>query len=118
MRDRLVELREQLVAFRDERDWAQFHTLKNLISAVSIEAGELLELTLWRTDGGLEDELSEPALAENLRHECADVLAYLLLISERGGFDLGDALAEKIELNRSKYPVEKSRGNSKKYDRL
>ena len=118
MEDRLEGLRRQLIAFRDERDWAQFHTLKNLIGALSVEAGELMELTLWKTDGQFDGAMSSTESFDALKNECADILAYLILISDRAGFDLLEATRQKIEINRLRYPVEKAKGSATKYDRL
>jgi NTP pyrophosphatase (non-canonical NTP hydrolase) len=118
MSDRLTSLQARLAEFRDERDWAQFHSLRNLIAAMAVEAGELLELTLWQEEGAMEGTLQDPAAAERLQNECADVFAYLLLIASRADFDLIEATERKIEINRAKYPVEKARGSAAKYDRL
>lgn len=106
------------MAFRDARDWRQFHTLKNLIASVSLESAELLELTQWKDDETVEAAAADPAFRGRLAEECADVLLYLLLVAERAGFDLTDAAAAKIETNEAKYPVEKSRGNARKYTEL
>lgn len=118
MADRLDRLQACLEEFRDERDWAQFHSLKNLIAALSVEAGELLELTLWQPEKAMESALQDPTSAERLQNECADVLAYLLLIASRADFDLIAATERKLEINRAKYPVEKARGTAVKYDKL
>lgn len=112
----LAELTRRLVAFRDARDWRQFHTVKNLIVSLALEAAELMELTQWKTDEQVEARLAEPGVKARLEEECADVFLYLLLLSERVGFDLAAAAAAKIALNGAKYPVEKSRGNSLKYN--
>ena len=117
MPDSLSELTAQLIAFRDQRDWKQFHSLKSLIAALSVEAGELLELTLWKTDHEVQ-QLAESADAEALKNECADVFAYLLLVADRAGFDLLEATRHKIILNGEKYPVDKSKGSAKKYNLL
>ena len=114
----LVELTDRLIAFRDARDWRQFHSLKDLILSVSVESAELLELTQWKDDKSVETGAADPAFRERLEEECADVLLYLLLIAERAGFDLAAAAAAKIEANAAKYPVEKSRGNARKYTEL
>jgi NTP pyrophosphatase (non-canonical NTP hydrolase) len=114
----LVELTERLVAFRDARDWRQFHSLKNLILSVGLESAELLELTQWKDDRAVESAADDPAFRGRLAEECADVLLYLLLIAERAGFDLADAAAAKIDTNEAKYPIEKSRGNALKYTDL
>ncbi len=117
-RDTLNQLTDRLIAFRDERDWKRFHSLKNLILSVSLEAAELLELTQWKDEEAVETLVDDDAFRTALAEECADVLIYLLLISERAGIDLGQAAMAKIELNTRKYPVEKSRGNARKYTEL
>ena len=114
----LNDLTQQLIEFRDARDWRQFHSLKDLILSLNLEAGELLELAQWKPEETFEIEAGTEPLQQRLREECADVLLYLLLIAERSGIDLQRAAAEKIKSNNLKYPVEKSRGKSTKYDRL
>ncbi len=112
----LERLTERLIAFRDARDWKQFHTLKNLLVSLSLEAAEALELVQWKTDEEADAQLKAGGpLHEALRQECADVLLYLLLIAEAAGFDLGAAAAEKIAINESRYPAEKARGRADKY---
>ncbi len=115
----LAELTERLVRFRDERDWKQFHTLKDLLISLSLEASEALELCQWK-DAGAFDGLARRGgpLHGRLREECADVLLYLLLIAEAADFDLAAAAAEKIEINARKYPVGKARGRADKYTEL
>lgn len=111
-------LRKALLAFRDERDWAQFHTLRNLIVSLNLEAGELLELTQWKRDDEVaalaRDEQGRAALGE----ECADVLLYLILVADAAGIYLIAAAERKLVRNAERYPVDKSRGRSTKYDRL
>ena len=114
----LPELTQALIAFRDERNWAQFHTLRNLIVSLNLEAGELLELTQWKDDAAIDATLVEPGFQEALRDECADVLLYLLLIADRTGIDLEKAAFEKLRKNAAKYPVDKSYGSSRKYTDL
>jgi len=114
----LEDLTDRLIAFRDARDWRQFHSLKNLILSVGIEAAELAELTQWKEDDAVESAAADPAFRGRLAEEAADVLLYLLLIAERAGFDLAEAAAAKITVNDRKYPVEKSRGNARKYTEL
>ena len=111
-------LTQALLEFRDERDWAQFHTLRNLIVSLNLEAGELLELTQWKDDQGIANMLADPVKQEALRDECADILLYLLLIAENGGFDLLEAARRKLEKNAQKYPVDKCFGSSRKYTEL
>jgi NTP pyrophosphatase (non-canonical NTP hydrolase) len=114
----LDALQQALLAFRDERDWRQFHTLRSLIVSLNLEAAELLELTQWKLDPEIEALPGDPAGAEALRDECADILLYLLLIADLAGIDLLEAARRKLVKNAEKYPVDKSRGRSDKYDRL
>lgn len=118
IRPSLDELTGQLIEFRDARDWRQFHSLKDLILSLSLEASELLELSQWKPEQQFEEESNTEVMQQRLREECADVLLYLLLIAERTGIDLQVAAAEKIAANNAKYPVEKSRGTSAKYTEL
>lgn len=109
----LHSLRDELRAFAAERDWDQFHTPKNLASALSVEAAELLEPFQWLKTG-------EPAELDDkkraaIRHELADVLIYLVRLADKLDVDLMAAAAEKLAHNRAKYPAEKVRGDSRKY---
>lgn len=114
----LDHLTERLIAFRDARDWRQFHSLKDLIVSLNLEASELLELTQWKGDKEFDDMGSDDATKARISEECADVLLYLLMISERCGIDLLAAASKKIDRNEEKYPVEKSRGTARKYTEL
>lgn len=118
MSESLSDLTRRLIAFRDARDWKTFHSAKNLMLSVALEAAEVLEIAQWKTDAELESALQEPAVKERLREECADVLLYLLLLAERADFDLLKAASDKMDANASKYPVEKSKGNAKKWTEL
>ncbi|MDD3352598.1 nucleotide pyrophosphohydrolase [Zoogloea sp.] len=112
----LDELTRRLLAFRDARDWAQFHTLRSLIVSLNLEAGELLELTQWKGDDEIERLPADLHGREALEDECADVLLYLLLIAERAGIDLEAAALAKLAKNEVKYPVARFRGSRRKYD--
>lgn len=107
-----------LLEFRDARDWRQFHTLRNLITSLNLEAAELLELTQWKSDAEVEALPADPASAEALRDECADILLYLLLIADAAGIDLAAAARAKLVKNAGKYPVDKARGSRAKYSDL
>ena len=109
----LRQLTAELLRFRDERNWAQFHTLRNLIVSLNLEAAELLELTQWKS----EEEMLGIS-GEALRDECADVLLYLLLIADKAGINLEEAARNKLKKNAAKYPIEKSYGSSRKYTQL
>lgn len=113
----LAHLTAKLLAFRDERNWKQFHTLKDLIISLNLEAAELLELTQWKTDAELARLKSDDGFQEQLRDECADVLMYLLLIAEDAGIDLVKAAEEKLVKNAVKYPADKYCGSAKKYSK-
>ncbi len=110
----LATIRDQFRLFVEERDWAQFHTPKNLSSALSVEAAELLEHFQW-LHTGTREELGEARFQE-VQHEMADVLLYLVGLADRLGVDLGAAVEQKMVLNRAKYPADKVRGDSRKYD--
>lgn len=110
--DHLSELTELIVAFRDARDWEQFHTPKNLSSAISIEAAELQEHFLWADDEG-EEALSEAD--DKIKEEVADILIFTLLFAHLAGIDPGRAVRDKIETNRQRYPADEARGRSDKY---
>lgn len=99
---------EQLRQFVAERDWKQFHTPENLAKSVSIEAAELLELFQWGSEA---DEV-------NIKDELADVLTYCILLADHFGLDPYELVIQKLEKTKEKYPVEKSKGKSDKYDRL
>ena len=119
MTDTIAHLTERLIQFRDERNWRQFHSLKDLIASASIEAGELLELTQWKDPAQIEDAaMHDDAFRQRLGEEVADVFLYLLLIAERADLDLADVAHAKIDLNARKYPVDKAHGNAKKYTEL
>lgn len=103
----------ELVKFRDDRDWQQFHDSKNLATAISIEAAELNELFLWK-----DIAQSESVDSAKIKEELADILAFSLLLAHKHGFDVKQIILDKIKVNDLKYPVEKSRGNATKYDKL
>jgi NTP pyrophosphatase (non-canonical NTP hydrolase) len=112
----LTQLRDALRKFADERDWDQYHSPKNLASALSVEAAELLERFQWLTED--ESRKLPPAELQKVREEMADVLNYLVRLADKLDVNLLEAAREKIELNALKYPVDKSRGSAKKYSEL
>lgn len=107
------EIIEALINFRNERDWAQFHDTKNLAVALSIEAAELNELFLWKNP-----EDSEHTDPEKIKEELADVFAYAFLLAEKHHLNVKEIILDKIKKNGEKYPVDKAKGNSKKYNDL
>ncbi len=109
----IQEIINALINFRDKRDWKQFHTNKDLAVALSIEAAELNEIFLWKST----EEAETPDL-QRLSEELADVFAYAFLLAEKNNLDVKQIILDKIAKNEEKYPVEKSRGNAKKYTEL
>ena len=114
----LESLTKRLIAFRDARDWQQFHSIKNLIISLNLEAAELMELIQWKSEEAVELLSETEAGKARIAEECADVFLYLLLIAERAGLDLAEIALAKIAANDLKYPVEKARGNALKYTEL
>ena len=110
MHPSLDDLLKRLLAFRDERDWAQFQTPKNLALSISLEAAELLEHFQWTT----EDEPLSQKRIQAMSEEVADILIYLLLMADRLGIDPVRAARDKIEKNEARYPAELVRGKSTK----
>lgn len=102
------EVRDKLRAFNEARDWEQFHSPENLAKSIAIEAGELLECFQWS------GEYDRKAVSE----EIADVMNYCVMLADKIGIDPKETMLAKIEQNAEKYPVEKARGSSRKYDEL
>lgn len=117
----LVEVRgaaQALREFAEARDWAQFHSPKNLVMALSGEVGELNEIFQWMTDADSFKAASSEATANAVRDEIADVALYLIRLSDVLGIDLNEAVSSKLVMNAAKYPVDLSRGVSTKYNKL
>ena len=110
----MKEILKELIQFRNDRDWEQFHTPKNLAISISIEAAELLEHFQWLKEN--EDLTSKKRM--EVAKEMADIYIYLLMMSNDMGIDLLDEAKKKIKENAKKYPVEKSKGNMKKYNEI
>ncbi|MDB5293799.1 MAG: RS21-C6-like protein [Phycisphaerales bacterium] len=112
----LADLTQRVLAHRDERHWAQFHTPKELAISLSVEASELLALMQWKTGPELDETLA--AKKEQVRDELADCLHSLLLLADHMKVDLGEALEQKLKKDAAKYPVDKARGKNVKYNEL
>ena len=113
MADSLDELRQKIDAFVNERDWAEFHSPKNLAMAMIVEAAELVEHFQWDTIQESYDLSAEKR--QEVAHEIADTFVYLLRLAEVIGIDLIQAANDKIALNAIKYPVDKAKGSNAKY---
>lgn len=106
----IQEITDKIVKFTAERDWDQFHNGKDLALALSIEAAELNELYLWKK--------AEDVDVEKVKEELADILNYAFLIADKYNFDVKQIILDKLERNALKYPVDKAKGNAKKYNEL
>lgn len=113
----LSELKKNIQHFCEERDWGQFHGMKDLSIGLSTEAAELLELFRFKTDEQCEALLMGSG-RQDIEDEIADVLFFILRIAQKYDIDLSNAFAHKMQKNAQKYPVEKSRGSNKKYTEL
>jgi len=114
----LIELRDKLRSFASERDWEQFHTPKNLAMALSGEVGELNEIFQWLTDKQSSEIANDPTKLQHTREEIADIQLYLIRLADKLNIDIAEAASEKIDINKSKYPIDKSHGSAKKYTEL
>jgi len=104
---------------QDDRDWKQFHDPKSLAEAISIEASELLELFLWKSVADVKAAIeSEPRFRRAVEEELADVFCFGLNLANVANIDVASAIVKKIESNKKKYPIEKSKGTAAKYDKL
>lgn len=114
----LAELKARVLAFARERDWEQFHAPKNLSMALAAEAAELMEHFLWAEPAASRAIADEPAKRKKIEEEIADVVIYALEFANMTQIDLAAVIETKMAMNAKKYPVEKARGSSKKYDEL
>lgn len=116
MNAEIEELQASLRNFATERDWEQFHSPKNLATALSVEASELLEHFQWLSDQ--ESRNLPDDKRSKIAEEVADVLLYLLQLADKLDLNPLEAAREKLQLNAKKYPVERAKGTSKKYSEL
>ena len=109
-------IQSRLRKFSEERNWEQFHSPKNITMALSVEVAELVEIFQWSNSGGL-DVINDPDTKVQIEKEIADIFNYLLKLTDMLNIDLEKAALNKIEENDAKYPVEKFKGISKKYNK-
>ncbi len=114
----LAELKGHVLAFARERDWEQFHAPKNLSMALAAESGELMEHFLWATPEESKAIAANPVKRAKIAEELADVVIYALEFANATGLDVAAAIEAKMAANAKKYPVEKAKGRSEKYDEL
>jgi dCTP diphosphatase len=112
----IEKLKEMVVAFRDERDWKQFHNPKDMAISLVLEAGEVLEHFQWKNEKEIQESVE--SRKEEIGDELADVLYWVLLMSNDLGIDISEAFIKKLEKNGLKYPVEKAKGKHTKYTEL
>jgi len=112
----LAQLAARLEQFADERDWAQFHSPKNLVMALTGEVGELSEIFQWMPEEASKDAGRDPQTAKAVQDELADILLYLVRLSSVLGVDLDAAVQQKLKDNAVRYPADKVRGSSKKHN--
>lgn len=113
MEDSFSKLSKKVLSFTKDREWQQFHNPKDLATALAIEIGELQELYLWKNENAIYD-----VNKSRIKEEVADILMYTMLLMEHYQFDLTELVENKLRLNSEKYPIEKARGNSNKYNQL
>lgn len=107
------EAADKALAFREERNWAQFHNPKDLAVSISLEAAELLEVFQWSGT-----DVDVPEKADKAREELADVAIYCVYMADRLGIDLAQAMSDKLDANAEKYPADKAKDSAKKYTEL
>jgi dCTP diphosphatase len=113
-----TRLAEELEQFAEARNWAQFHSPKNLAMALAGEVGELTEIFQWMTEDASKVAASNPHTSQAVKDELADVLMYVVRLASVLGVDLNAAAQQKLKLNAEKYPVAKAWNTSKKYDQI
>lgn len=114
----LKKLNNEIEKFVTDRDWDQFHSVKNLSMALNVESSELMEIFQWLTEEQSNQVKNNPKLLTKVEDEVADIFVYLLRIVSKTNIDLEQAVLRKIQKNAEKYPVEKAKGNARKYDEL
>jgi NTP pyrophosphatase (non-canonical NTP hydrolase) len=116
--DRLTKIVDEIIKFRNRRDWRQFHSPRNLATAIGIEVAELQELLLWKSGEEVDAFLAKEGNKNEFAKEIADILIFTLLLCHRTGIDPIEAMRSKLEENAKKYPVDLSKGKATKYNRL
>ena len=114
----LSDLKDSVQDFIKERDWSKYHNPKDLAISISIEAAELLELFQWLKNGDISKELKKHNLMDRIKEELSDILIYSISLSNVLNLDLSEAIIQKIDSNRIKYPVEKIKGRYSKYPQI
>ncbi len=111
----IKELQEEVIEFREEREWGQYHNPKDLAVSISLEAAELLEIFQWKDAAQVEELKTDETARKRVKEELGDVLIYALTLVHEFGFDPSEVVLEKMRKNNEKYPAEKVKGRSDKY---
>lgn len=114
----IEKINNEVQKFVDDRDWSQFHSIKNLSMALSVEASELVEIFQWMKEEDSNQVKNDPKLKGKVSEEIADVFVYLMRVAVKCEIDIEQVTLEKIKRNAEKYPVDKSKGRSNKYSDL
>lgn len=112
---RIVDLKQMVRKFSEERDWDQFHNPKDLAIGIVTEASELLEMFRFKTQAEVDALFNQQSSAKRMRDELADVFYFALRLAQKYDIDVSSSLEEKIKENSKKYPVERAKGSNKKY---
>ena len=114
----ISQLKNEIEEFSEEREWKKYHKPKDLAISISIEAAELLEKFQWLTDQEITQKLNDPENLGKIKSELADILVYVIYLSNKLEFDISEIISDKMKENKKKYPVEKIRGKYKKYTEI
>jgi len=115
---RVSDLRNKVAAFVHERNWEKFHTPKDLALAIAVESAELLELFQWKNNKEIQGLLNDARYRNRIEEEMADIMIYLLVLSNTLDTDLSRVVLQKIQTNMDHYPVQKAKGKATKYTEL
>ena len=107
----------EVLKFRDERDWGEFHSIQNLSAALNVEASEIQELTLWKNQNEVSSDLTNPVFLNQLAGEVADVFMYLIFLCDAADINVLIAVKEKLELNKKRFPIEDFKGKFSRANR-
>jgi len=113
-----IDLQKRVIQFRDKRDWAQYHNPKDLAISLSLEVAELLEIFQWKDGTQVEKLKSDSQIRKKVEEELGDIFIYALTLAHEFRLDPANVILKKIQTNEKKYPVDKAKGNAKKYTEL
>ena len=112
---RISDLQKKVAKFVHERHWKKFHTPKDLALSIVIETAELLELFQWKTNKEIQKLLNDTKYRNRIEEEIADIMIYILVLSNTLDIDLSKVVLQKIQINKDRYPIQKAKGNATKY---